>query len=45
LAHLGVFALELGAILVVAERKRAALRSHWLDVAIVGISSTSLPSN
>jgi voltage-gated potassium channel len=31
----GVFAFELGAILVVADRKRAALRSHWLDVAIV----------
>jgi hypothetical protein len=32
LAHLAV---ELGAILAVAERKRAALRGHWLDVAIV----------
>jgi len=30
-----VFALELGAVLVVATRKRAALRAHWLDVAIV----------
>jgi voltage-gated potassium channel len=30
-----IFALELGAVLVVAERKRAALRAHWLDVAIV----------
>jgi voltage-gated potassium channel len=34
----GVFALELGAILVVAKRKRAALRYHWLDVAIVVIT-------
>jgi voltage-gated potassium channel len=30
-----VFALELAAILIVAPRKRAALRAHWLDVAIV----------
>jgi voltage-gated potassium channel len=30
-----VFAVELGAVLVVASRKRAALRAHWLDVAIV----------
>ncbi len=29
-----IFATELGAVLV-AERKRAALRAHWLDVAIV----------
>jgi voltage-gated potassium channel len=31
----GVFAVELAAILIVAERKRAALRAHWLDAAIV----------
>jgi voltage-gated potassium channel len=30
-----VFAIELVAVLVVASRKRAALRAHWLDVAIV----------
>ena len=30
-----VFAFELAAILIVATRKRAALRTHWLDVAIV----------
>lgn len=30
-----VFAVELAAVLIVAERKRAALRAHWLDVAIV----------
>jgi voltage-gated potassium channel len=30
-----VFAIELGAVLVVAGRKKAALRAHWLDVAIV----------
>jgi voltage-gated potassium channel len=31
----GIFAAELAAVLVVAERKRAALRAHWLSVAIV----------
>jgi voltage-gated potassium channel len=31
----GVFVLELGAVLIVAPRKKAALRAHWLDVAIV----------
>jgi len=31
----GVFLVELVAILYVAPRKRAALRAHWLDVAIV----------
>lgn len=31
----GVFAAELTAILFVAERKKAALRAHWLDVLIV----------
>jgi voltage-gated potassium channel len=30
-----VFVVELVAVLVVASRKRAALRAHWLDVAIV----------
>jgi voltage-gated potassium channel len=30
-----IFAVELAAVLVVASRKRAALRAHWLDVAIV----------
>jgi hypothetical protein len=29
-----VFAVELAAVLIVAERRRAALRAHWLDVAI-----------
>jgi voltage-gated potassium channel len=30
-----VFAIELAAILIVATRRKAALRAHWLDVAIV----------
>jgi voltage-gated potassium channel len=30
-----IFATELVAVLVVATRKKAALRAHWLDVAIV----------
>ena len=30
-----IFAIELVAVLVVASRKKAALRAHWLDVAIV----------
>ena len=30
-----IFVTELVAVLVVAKRKRAALRAHWLDVAIV----------
>jgi voltage-gated potassium channel len=30
-----IFASELAAVLVYAPRKRAALRAHWLDVAIV----------
>jgi voltage-gated potassium channel len=29
------FAIELTAILIVATRKRAALKAHWLDVAVV----------
>jgi voltage-gated potassium channel len=31
----GVFALELIVVLLVAQRRKAALRAHWLDVAIV----------
>src|SRR6476469_7835082 len=34
-----VFAAELVPILVVAPRKRAALRAHWLDVAIVVVTA------
>lgn len=30
-----IFAFEFGYILVVAERKAAALRAHWLDAAVV----------
>ena len=30
-----IFVIELVAVLVVATRKKAALRAHWLDVAIV----------
>jgi hypothetical protein len=30
-----VFAIELAAVLIVAPRKKAALRAHWLDVTIV----------
>ena len=30
-----IFAIELTAVLVVAKRKMAALRAHWLDTAIV----------
>jgi voltage-gated potassium channel len=30
-----VFAIELAIVLVVARRKKAALRAHWLDAAIV----------
>lgn len=33
-----VFAVELGAILYVAERRGAALRAHWLDVAVVALT-------
>ena len=32
------FAVELAAVLSVAQRKRAALRAHWLDVAIVVVT-------
>jgi voltage-gated potassium channel len=31
----GLFAVELAAVLIVATRKKAALRAHWLDAAIV----------
>ena len=34
----GVFAAELTFVLVVAPRKRAAMRAHWLDAAIVVVS-------
>ena len=34
-----VFAAELAFVLTVAPRKRAALRAHWLDVAIVLVTS------
>jgi hypothetical protein len=34
-----VFALELAFILVVAPRKLAALRAHWLDAAIVIVTA------
>jgi voltage-gated potassium channel len=30
-----IFVIELATVLIVASRKRAALRAHWLDVAIV----------
>ena len=30
-----IFAVEFTAIMIVAERKKAALRAHWLDAAIV----------
>ena len=33
-----VFAIELAAILIIASRRRAALRAHWLDVLIVVIT-------
>lgn len=34
----GIFATEIVAILVVAPRKRAALRAHWLDASIVVVT-------
>lgn len=40
----GIFAVELVAVLYVAERKRAALRAHWLDVAIVLLTVPLLSS-
>src|SRR3954452_2696328 len=33
-----VFAAELAFVLVVAPRKRAALRAHWLDAAVVVVT-------
>ena len=33
-----VFAAEIASILIVAPRKRAALRAHWLDAAIVVVT-------
>jgi len=33
-----IFAIELTVVLVVAERKTAALRAHWLDAAIVALT-------
>jgi voltage-gated potassium channel len=33
-----VFAVELAAVMTVAKRRRAALRAHWLDVAIVALT-------
>jgi hypothetical protein len=33
-----VFAFELVAVLVVANRRGAALRAHWLDVAVVALT-------
>ena len=33
-----VFAVELAAVLIVADRKGAALRAYWLDVAIVALT-------
>jgi voltage-gated potassium channel len=33
-----VFAVELAAILIVADRKVAALRAHWLDVVVVALT-------
>jgi voltage-gated potassium channel len=34
----GLFAVELAVVLAVAPRKRAALRAHWLDAAIVVVT-------
>lgn len=39
-----IFAAELVLILVVADRRRAALRAHWLDVAIVLLTAPVLGS-
>jgi voltage-gated potassium channel len=38
-----IFALELIAVLIAAKRKRAALRAHWLDLAIVVVPRRSTP--
>ena len=37
-----IFVTELVAVLIVAKRKRAALRAHWLDVAIVVLTIPTL---
>src|SRR5437763_14548336 len=37
------FALELAFVLIAAPRRRAALRAHWLDVAIVLFTAPFLP--
>jgi voltage-gated potassium channel len=34
----GIFVAEVVAILIVAQRKRAALRAHWLDVTLVVVT-------
>jgi voltage-gated potassium channel len=34
----GIFAAELALVLAVAQRRRAALRAHWLDAAIVVVT-------
>src|SRR5262249_17334437 len=39
----GIFAAELAFILVVARRKWAALRAHWLDAALVVVSVPVYP--
>jgi voltage-gated potassium channel len=39
-----VFAVEIAFILTVAERKRAALRAHWLDAAIVVVTLPLYPA-
>jgi hypothetical protein len=38
------FATELTFVLKVAPRKKAALRAHWLDVAIVFLTAPFLPA-
>jgi hypothetical protein len=38
------FAAELAFVLIVAPRKLAALRAHWLDVAIVVLTAPFLPA-
>ena len=38
------FATELAFVLTVAQRKRAALRTHWLDVAIVVLTVPVVPA-
>ena len=38
-----VFAAEMAFVLVVAQRKRAALRAHWLDAALVVVTLPAYP--